>query len=72
MTETITQKKMVISFDAFDNLKKLKDELEALIETIEIVNDEKLMKGIRSSRDDVEAGRVHEIKNIDELDEVWS
>lgn len=72
MPETITQKKeIVISFDAFDNLKKLKDELEALIETIEILNDEKLMKGIRSSREDVEAGRIHELTNIDELDEVW-
>jgi hypothetical protein len=72
MPETITQNKMVISFDAFNNLKKLKDELEALIETIEILNDEKLMKGIRSSRSDLEAGRIHELKNIDELDEVWA
>jgi len=72
MPETITQEKMVISFDAFNNLKKLKDELEVLIETIEILNDEKLMKGIKSSRKDVEAGRIHELKNIEELDEVWA
>jgi hypothetical protein len=72
MPETITQNKMVISFDAFNNLKKLKDELEALIETIEILNDEKLMKGIRSSRKDLEADRIYELKNIDELDEVWA
>jgi hypothetical protein len=72
MPETIIQNKMVISFDAFNNLKKLKDELEVLIETIEILNDEKLMKGIRSSRNDLEAGRIHELKNIDELDEVWA
>ena len=71
MPETITQEKMVISFDAFNNLKKLKDELEALIETIEILNDEKLMKGIKRSRKDVKAGRIHELKNIEELDEVW-
>ncbi|MCX9082370.1 MAG: hypothetical protein OIN83_09255 [Candidatus Methanoperedens sp.] len=58
------------SFDDFD-LKKLKDDLEALIETIEILNDEKLMKGIKSSRKDLEAGRLHELKNIEELDEVW-
>jgi hypothetical protein len=72
MPETITQNKMVISFDAFNNLKKLKDELEVLIETIEILNDEKLMKGIRSSRKDLEADRIYELKNIDELDEVWA
>jgi hypothetical protein len=71
MPETITQEKMVISFDAFNNLKKLKDELDALTETIEILNDEKLMKGIKSSRKYLEAGRIHEVKNIEELDEVW-
>ena len=42
MPETITQEKIVISFDAFNNLKKLKDELDALTEMIEILNDEKL------------------------------
>ncbi|VVB53297.1 Uncharacterised protein [uncultured archaeon] len=72
MPETVAQNKMIISFDAFNNLKKLKDELEALIETIEILNDEKLMKGIKSSRNDVKAGRIHELKTIDELDEVWA
>jgi PHD/YefM family antitoxin component YafN of YafNO toxin-antitoxin module len=36
-----------------------------MIETIEILRDKKLMKGIRSSRNDFEAGRIHELKNID-------
>ena len=72
MPETMTQNKMFISFDAFNNLKKLKDELEALIETIEIMNDETLMKGIKRSRNDVKAGRIHEIRSADELDEIWT
>ena len=72
MPETVTKKKIVLSFDAFDNLKKLKDELEALIETIEIMNDETLMKEIKRSRNDVKAGRIHEIGSADELDEVWA
>ncbi|HEY9207184.1 MAG TPA: hypothetical protein VIO58_14830 [Candidatus Methanoperedens sp.] len=72
MPETLTQNKMVISLDAFNNLKKLKDELEALIETIEIMNDETLMKGIKRSRSDVKAGRIHEIRSADELDEIWA
>jgi flagellar biosynthesis/type III secretory pathway chaperone len=61
-----------ISFDDFYDLKKLKDDLEALIETIEILNDEKLRNGIKISRKDVEAGRLHELKNIEELDEIWA
>jgi hypothetical protein len=72
MPETITQNKMVISFDAFNNLKKLKDDLEALIETIEIMNDETLMKGIKRSRNDVKAGRTYELKSVEELDEIWA
>ena len=72
MPETITQNKMVISLDAFNNLKKLKDELEALIETIEIMNDETLMKGIKRSRNDVKVGRIYEIRSADELDEIWT
>jgi hypothetical protein len=50
MPETVTQNKIVISYDVFNNLKRLKDDLEALIETIEIMNDETLMKGIKKSR----------------------
>ncbi len=72
MPETAIQNKIVISFDAFNNLKKIKDELEALIETIEIMNDEDLMKGIERSRNDVKAGRVHEIRTADELDDIWA
>jgi hypothetical protein len=72
MPETITHNKIVISFDAFNNLKKLKDELEALIETIEIMNDETLMKGIKQSRNNVNVGRIHEIRSADELDEIWA
>ncbi len=71
MSETIARNKIVISYDAFNNLKKLKDDLEAIIETIEIMNDEELMEGIKRSRDDVKAGRVHELKSVDELDENW-
>jgi len=54
-------------------LENIKEAIQlVLIETIEILNDEKLMKGIRSSRNDLEASRIHELKNIDELDEVWA
>ncbi len=50
MQETVTRNKIVISYDAFTHLKKLKDELDAIIETIEIMNDRELMEGIKSLR----------------------
>lgn len=72
MPETVTRNKIVISFDAFNNLKKLKEDLEAIIETIEIMNDETLMEGIKRSRNDVKAGKIHELKSVNELDEIWA
>ncbi len=72
MQETVTRNKIVISYDVFSNLKKLKEDLEAIIETIEIMNDETLMEGIKRSRNDVKAGKIHELKSVNELDEIWA
>jgi hypothetical protein len=73
MAETKTTMKggLTISPDAFNTLVKLKEELEEVIETIEIMNDEELMEGLKRSKKDVEEGRVYELKNVDELDEIW-
>lgn len=71
-TKTTTMKsELIISPDAFNTLVKLKEELEDVIETIEIMNDRELMEGLERSKKDVEEGRVYELKNVDELDEIW-
>ncbi len=62
---------LTITPDAFNTLVKLKEELEEVIETIEIMNDRELMEGLKRSKKDVEEGRVYELKNVDELDEIW-
>jgi len=62
---------LTISSEAFNTLVKLKEELEELIETIEIMNDSELMKGLKRSRKDLEEGRVYELRNVDDLDEIW-
>jgi len=69
--KTIMKGELTISPDAFNTLVKLKDELEDVIETIEIMNDRALMAGLKRSMKDVEEGRVYELKNVDELDEIW-
>lgn len=46
--------------------------MDSLIETIEMMNDETLMKGIKRLRNDLKAGRVHEIRNAEELDDIWA
>ena len=71
-TRTTMRGELTISTDAFNTLVKLKEELEDVIETIEIMNDRELMEGLKRSKKDVEEGRVYELKNIDELDEIWT
>ena len=70
-TISIMKGELTISSDAFYTLVKLKEELEEVIETIEIMNDKELMEGLKRSKKDVEEGRVYELKNIGELDEIW-
>jgi len=70
-TKTIMKGELTISPSAFNTLVKLKEELEDVIETIEIMNDRALMAGLKRSMKDVEEGRVYELKNVDELDEIW-
>jgi hypothetical protein len=62
---------VVISSEAFLTLKRLNNELEEVIETIEILNTPQLMKQIERSRKDVKAGRVCELSCSDDLDRLW-
>ena len=69
--KTIMKGELTISPDAFYTLVKLKEELEDVIETIEIMNDRALMAGLKRSKKDVEEGRVYELKNVDDFDKIW-
>jgi hypothetical protein len=62
---------VVISSEAFLTLKRLNNELEEVIETIEILNTPQLMKQIERSRKDIKAGRVCELSCADDLDSLW-
>ena len=62
---------VVISSEAFLTLKRLKNEFEEVIETIEILNTPQLMKQIERSKKDVKAGRVCELSGADDLDSIW-
>ncbi|NQE54065.1 hypothetical protein C5S29_10780 [ANME-1 cluster archaeon GoMg3.2] len=67
----IMKSELTITPDAFSTLVKLKEELEDVIETIEIMNDRALMEGLKKSKRDVEEGRIYELKNVDDFDEIW-
>jgi PHD/YefM family antitoxin component YafN of YafNO toxin-antitoxin module len=55
---------VVISKEDFEGLIS---EVESLIETVEILSDENLMKQISESERDIKAGKVSEIKSTDDL-----
>ncbi len=55
---------VVISKEDFEGLIS---EVESLIETVEILSDENLMKQIRESERDTKEGKVSEIKSTDDL-----
>jgi len=55
---------VVISKEDFEGLIS---EVESLIETVEILGDENLMKQISGSERDIKEGKVSEIKSTDEL-----
>ncbi|HDN68174.1 MAG: hypothetical protein ACXQT6_02500 [Candidatus Methanospirareceae archaeon] len=70
-TKTRMKWKLTISPEVFNTLVKLREELEDVIETIEIMNDRELMEGLERSKKDFEEGRVYELKNVGDLDEIW-
>ncbi len=63
---------IVIDKQVFVDMEKLREEFDSLMETIEIMNDKELVKGIKRSIDDVRSGRVSRLGSVDELDsKIW-
>jgi hypothetical protein len=62
---------VVISHEAFLTLRRLKNEFDEIIETIEILNTPQLMKQIERSKKDAKAGRVCELSGADDLESIW-
>lgn len=67
----MSARKIIMTEKVFSELIKLRDELESIIETIEIMNDKELLDGLERSKKDVETGRVYELKDVENLDEIW-
>ena len=57
--------------ESLSTMVNMRDELDSLLETIQIMNDKDLMAGINRSKQDAINGNVHEISSADELALVW-
>ena len=61
-------KQITITKEAFQEMRKLKEEFDSLVETIEIMNDRELREGLKKSKTDVKEGRIGKLKNLDDID----
>jgi len=58
---------IALSKKVFEDMIVLKNEMESIIETLEIMSDRELMEGIRRAEKDFEEGRFTQCKNKEEM-----
>lgn len=59
MSKTIT-----INEDVFNEMIRKKEEFDAIVESIEFMNNPNVKEAIKKSKEDINAGRVHRLKDI--------
>ena len=59
MGETITIKKK-----AFDELIKKKEEFDAIVESIELMNNPEVQESLKQSKKDIKEGNVHKLRDL--------
>ena len=67
MVQVAMPRKIIISKEAFLEMEKIREELDSVVETIGIMNNKKLMEGIKRSKEDVKSGRVTKLESVDNL-----
>ena len=67
MTETITINRVYEELKIIERNMVTKDEMEKMLETIEIMSNENTMEQIRQSEKDIKAGRVKEVRSINDI-----
>lgn len=63
---------VLISSKKIEEARRLRDELDSLIETAETLNNKSLMESIKRSEKDIKEGRVTRIGSKKELDDFFS
>jgi len=60
-------KELVLSRDILNALIRIRKELDEIIETLEIMSDKETMEGIKKGLEDIEKGRIYELKDIEDI-----
>ncbi len=67
MTESITIEDIYQELKAIEKKMVTRDDLEALIDSVEILSNPKTMEALRKSDLDIKEGRVKEVSSVEEL-----
>ena len=62
------QQKISMTKSIFEDILRIREELDSVVETIEIMNNKELREGIERSRKNVKEGKVRKLKNVDDID----
>ena len=66
MAKTIT-----INEDVFNEMLRKKEEFDAIVESIELMNNPEVKEALKKSKEDIKAGRVHKLRDVLK-NELWS
>ncbi len=67
MPELVTIQDVYETLKRIEQKKVTREEVEALIDTVEILNNPKTMEALHKSDQDIKAGRVREVTSVKEL-----
>jgi len=67
MTQVVTIDELYTEIKKIQETMVRREDLDALLDTIEILSDPEAMATIQKSEDDIAAGRYREISSIDDL-----
>jgi len=62
------QQKITMTKSIFEDIQRIREELDSVVETIEIMNNKELREGIERSRKNVKEGKVRKLKSVDDID----
>jgi hypothetical protein len=62
------QQKITMTKSIFEDILRIREELDSVVETIEIMNNKELREGIERSRRNVKEGKNRKLKSVDDID----
>ena len=62
------QQKITMTKSISEDILRIREELDSVVETIEIMNNKELREGIERSRKNVKEGKVRKLKSLDDID----